>query len=208
MIEPIHSDEQHEEADALLPWYATGEIEPRDRAIVESHLATCGECREQLALERRLVDEFQTHSPEVDSGWDRLRGRIQGPKRPADKFGSAVQEMWQLLTRPAVAALAAAELAIIAIGGAVLSFSQPAYQALGSAAAPASANALVMFRSTATEREIGAALKASGAKVVGGPSPTDAYMLHIPLGHRQAAIARLQSSQVVKLAQPIDGGPQ
>lgn len=208
MIEPIHTDEQHEEADALLPWYATGEIEPRDRAIVETHLATCGECRDQLALERRLVDEFHAHSPGVDSGWARLRGRIEAPHPQRAKSRAVWQEIWQALARPAVAAIAAAELAIITIGGAVLSFSQPAYQALGSASAPASANALVMFRSSATEQDIGKLLKASNATIVGGPTPTDAYLVHVPGAHRKLALARLQSDAIVKLAQPIDGAAQ
>ena len=208
MIEPIHTDQQHEEADALLPWYATGEIEPRDRAIVESHLATCGECRDQLALERRLVDEFQAHSPDADAGWARLRDRIQAPRRASVRAGAVWREMWRILTRPAVAALATAEVALIAVAGAVLSFSQPAYQALGSAPAPASANALVMFRSSATEREIGAALRANGATLVGGPTSADAYMLHIPAARRQAALAHLQSNRIVTLAQPIDGAAQ
>jgi anti-sigma factor RsiW len=208
MIEPIRNDEQHDEADSLLPWYATGEIEPRERAIVESHLATCAACRDQLALERRLIDEFQTHSPEVDSGWARIRGRIQTPARQRPKVAQRFEEIWQLLTRPAVAVLATAELAIIAIGGALVSFSQPAYQALGSAPAPASANALVMFRAGATEEEIATALKANGATIVGGPTPTDAYMLHIAAARRQAAIAGLQSNAIVKLAQPIDGAQQ
>lgn len=208
MIEPMHTDRQHEEADGLLPWYATGEIEPRDRAIVESHLATCPECRDRLALERRVVDEFQTRSPEVDNGWARLRARIETPARRTLKVGAVLHEVWQLLTRPAVAALAAAELAIIAIGGAVLSFSQPAYQALGSASAPESANALVMFRSTATEQEIGKLLKATDATIVGGPTPAEAYLVHVPAAHRQLALSRLQSDSIVKLAQPIEGAAQ
>jgi len=208
MIEPIHTEEQHEEADALLPWYATGEIEPRDRAIVESHLATCGECREQLALERRLVDEFQAHSPEVDSGWARLRRRIESPSRRPARAGAVFQEIWQLLTRPAIAALATAEIALVAIGAAVVSFGQPAYQALGSAPAPASANALVMFQPNATEQQIAAALRAHGASIVGGPTPTDAYMVRVPGARREAALSTLRSERIVTLAQPIDGARQ
>jgi anti-sigma factor RsiW len=203
----MHDPAQHEAADALLPWYAAGEIDARDRAAVETHLADCAECRRQLALERRLVDEFQAHSPDLDSGWARLRGRIEAPAARRAKIRDAWDEFWGLLSRPGIAALATAQVAFLVVGGAALhSLSRPAYHALGSAPAPASGNALVMFRADATEQQIADTLRRSGATIVGGPTAADAFVLRVPAERRQAALARLQSAAIVKLAQPIDGG--
>jgi anti-sigma-K factor RskA len=202
----MHDPARHEAADALLPWYATGEIDAHDRAAVETHLADCAECRRQLALERRLVDEFQAHSPEVESGWARLRGRIEAPAAKRAKIREAWDEFWGLLSRPGIAALATAQVAVLVVGGATLhSLDRPAYHALGSALAPASGNALVMFRPDATERQIADALRSSGATIVEGPTAADAFLVRVPAERRQAALARLRSAGIVRLAQPVDG---
>ena len=196
----------HDDAEELLPWYATGQLEAADRARVERHLLSCGDCREQLVVERRFVDEFQAMTPEVESGWARLRGRIAGPVvRPA-RARQPFAEFWALLTRPAVATLAIAQLAFVVIAaGTLLSLSRPAYHVLGSAPVPADANVIIIFRADATEGEIRQALGGAGASIVGGPTSADAYLLHVAPNVRQASLAKLQADGNVQLAQPIDG---
>jgi anti-sigma-K factor RskA len=196
----------HDEAEELLPWYATGQLDAADRALVERHLLSCGNCREQLAVERRLIDEFQAMAPEVESGWARLRGRIDTPARVARPPRRPFAELWAFLTRPAVAAIAVAQLAFVVIaGGALLSLSRPAYHVLGSAPVPADANVIVIFDADTTEGEMRGALGAAGASIVGGPTSADAYLLHVAPAGRQNSLARLQADANVQLAQPIDG---
>ena len=138
----------HEQAEELLPWYATGQLDAVDRSMVEAHLSTCARCQRQLTVERKLIDGFQTVSPEVDSGWARLRGRIEAPvSRPRTSVGDFATDLWRLLTRPAVAALATAQLALLAVAAAIVPyFTTPAYDALGSSHAPPSANVIILFR--------------------------------------------------------------
>lgn len=199
----------HDEAEELLPWYANGQLDEIDRAKVDAHLASCAYCRQQLTLERQLIDEFQAMTPEVESGWARLRNRIGTPApliapRPAKP--SMLAEAWALLTRPAVAALATAQLALVVIaGGVLLSLSQPAYHVLGSAPAPSSANIIVMFRADATELDLRNALDAAHASIVGGPTAANAYLLHVAPADRPAALAKLRSDDNVQLAQAVDG---
>jgi anti-sigma-K factor RskA len=196
----------HDEAEELLPWYATGQLDAADRARVERHLLSCGDCREQLAVERRLIDEFQAMAPEVESGWVRLRGRIDTPVQVARAPKQPFAELWAFLTRPAVAAIAVAQLAFVVIaGGALLSLSRPAYHVLGSAPVPADANVIVIFDADTTEGEMRGALGAAGASIVGGPTSADAYLLHVAPAGRQNSLARLQADANVQLAQPIDG---
>ena len=196
----------HDEAEELLPWYATGQLDAADRALVERHLLSCGNCREQLAVERRLIDEFQAMAPEVESGWARLRGRIDTPVQVARPPRRPFAELWAFLTRPAVAAIAVAQLAFVVIaGGALLSLSRPAYHVLGSAPVPADANVIVIFDADTTEGEMRGALGAAGASIVGGPTSADAYLLHVAPVGRQNSLARLQADANVQLAQPIDG---
>lgn len=208
----------HHDAEELLPWYATGQLERDEMALVEQHLANCAHCRRQLAFERRMVDEFAAMTPEVDSGWARLRQRLDAPQsqepqivavpreRWRDKVANDVGAVWQTFSRPAIATLAAAQVAFVGIAGTLLyTLSQPSYQALGSAPPPQSANVIAMFSPDTTESEMTKLLRSNGAALVGGPTPTDAYLLRVPAASRQSALNRLRSDRHVLLAQPIDG---
>lgn len=196
----------HDEAELLLPWYAVGQLDEADRARFESHLYSCASCREQLAGERRLAGEFQAIDPELEAGWARLLARIEANSSPVSARSAQLREFWALLARPAVATLAAAQLAfVIFAGGLLLWLAQPAYHTLGSAPPPASANVIVIFNWDASEEDVRDALKAAGASIVGGPTSADAYLLHVAPRQRQAAIARLQANDNVEMAEPIDG---
>jgi anti-sigma-K factor RskA len=208
MPSPVRPETAHEEAEALLPWYATGQLEPADRALVERHLESCAECQRQLQGERMLIDEFQTLTPEIDTSWARLRSRIEPRQHRKPQWRQAVGEFWQLLNRPAVVALAAAQLAFVLAGTLALSLSRPTYYALGGAQEPASANILVIFRPETKEAELRDSLRSSGASLVGGPTAADAYLLHVPAQARPGALAKLRADKDVLIAQPIDGAAQ
>lgn len=218
MPDPVISElAPHDPAEELLPWYATGQLDPQERALVERHLSSCGHCRRQLAFERRMVDEFAGLSPEIDAGWSRLKQRLEAaepvrahvaavpPARWSDKLVIGVAALWQRVNRPTFAALALAQLAFVVVAGAVLlSLSRPSYRALGSAAAPQSANVIAIFRADTTEAQLRQLLQANGASLVGGPTATDAYLLNVPAASRAAALQRLREDRHVVMAQPID----
>jgi anti-sigma factor RsiW len=210
MTDPFSSKRgPHDEAEELLPWYATGQLDADDRAKVEEHLYSCGACRSQLAVERRMALEFQGMSPAVESSWARLKARLDPPLPSPASPPRFFADLSGLLRRPALAALAAAQLMFVVMAGALLvSLARPQYHALGSAPAPASANLIVMFRSAATEQAVRDQLQSAGASIVGGPTSTGAYLLHVDPARRQSALTRLQSASSVELAQPIDGGLQ
>lgn len=199
----------HDDAQALLPWYATGRLEEPDRVRVEEHLSSCSGCREQLAFERRMVQEFRSHAPEVDAGWTRLRQRIELQRRGPRLWSRSANRLRDFAKRPAVATLAAAQLAFVVIAGAVLlSLSRPTYHTLGSTSAPQAGNVLVIFRPDATVDDIRETLQSNRASIVGGPTSADAYLIRVPPKEREVAIARLRSDQQVQLAEPVDSAPQ
>jgi anti-sigma factor RsiW len=208
----------HHDAEELLPWYATGQLQGDELALVEQHLASCAHCRRQVAFERHMIDEFAQLTPEVDNGWARLKRRLEAPQplqvqqrsqaRQSwwDKVVSDCAELLQSVTRPAVAALAAAQVAFVAIAGTLIySLSQPSYQALGSAPAPQSANVIAMFRADTTESQLNEILRTNGASLVGGPTSADAYLLRVPAVSREKTLAKLRADKHVLMAQPIDG---
>ena len=208
MSEPIQADfNPHRETEELLPWYVTGQLEMGEQALVDQHVLSCAHCRRQLAFERRMIDEFATLSPEVDSGWWRMRQMIEA-RRPSlwDKILADAAALWQGFNRPAVAALAFTQLAFVVVAGALLlSLSRPSYRALGSAPPPPDANAIAMFRPDTTESQLRALLQANGASLVGGPTDADAYLLSVPASSREVVLTKLRADRHVTMAEPIDG---
>ena len=53
-IIPLHCS-PHEQAQALLPWYANGTLDAAESALVDAHLAACAECRASLDVEHALA---------------------------------------------------------------------------------------------------------------------------------------------------------
>ena len=202
---PIIADDQpHDDAEALLPWYATGQLDPADRGTVERHLSSCPRCQRQLADEHRLIDEFQTLAPEVDSGWSKLRARIE--PRPAWRPARAFSHVWRIANRPGVAMLAAAQFAFLVIAaGLLVSLSRPSYHALGSAPVTSAATIIVIFAPATRESHMRALLESSGASLAGGPTAADAYLLHVPASAQSSALAKLRADGDVRMAQPIGG---
>jgi Putative zinc-finger len=202
-------DDMHAEAEELLPWYSTGQLDGKDRAMVEKHLASCVACQRQLRFDQRMIEELGAFDPQVESGWSRLRSRIEqdesGRPRGLPIFGAA----WTILRRPAVAMLVAAQLAFVVLASAAfLSLSRPDYRALSGATQPPPANVIVIFRPDATQKDMLDSLHASAATVAGGPTPADAYLLRVAPQRRNAVLKQLQADPGVQMAQPIDGVAQ
>ena len=208
MVEQIVSGlNPHKGTEELLPWYATGQLDDDERALVEQHLSVCAHCRRQLAFDRRMINDFASLTPEADAGWMRLRRRVEARQSWRRRTVRAAAAARQVLSRPAIAALAVAQLAFVVLAASLLtSLSRPSYRALGSAPPPQSANAILMFRPDTTEPQLRLLLRSNGVSLVGGPTSADAYLVHVPLQTRPAVLARLGSDQHVTMAEPIDGG--
>jgi len=204
MPESLSASGAHDEAEELLPWYATGQLDAAERVRVEAHLSSCADCRQQLTSERRMIQEFRDLAPEVDAGWDRLRRRIE-PQRLGRYRPRLRGRAWNVVRHPAITALAAAQVGFLVLtGGLLLSLSRPDYHALGSTPASSSADVIVIFRADATEEDVRATLRAANASIVGGPTEADAYLLQIPRQQRKQGLARLHADDEVQMAEPID----
>lgn len=201
----------HHDAEELLPWYATGQLDGADLALVEQHLSSCAHCRRQLAFERRMIDEFASLDLEVDSGWARLKRRIelQGGRRHQDPWAwirGQAAGLWRGLRRPAIATFAVAQLAFVVLAGALLlSLGRPDYRALGSAPPSRAANVIAMFRPDTSELQLRKLLQTNGASLVDGPTDADAYLLRVPDASRARVLDRMRANPHVLMAQPIDG---
>jgi hypothetical protein len=195
----------HHGVQALLPWYARGRLDAVDLARVETHLAECADCRAEVAFDRRMAAAWVELPLEADRGWERLRARLATRRSVRARVASGWRAVrgaglrWGLAAAPA--AIAAAALVVV-----VPVLTAPRYRTLANAQGSPQANLIVMFHPAATERRMRELLRASDARLVGGPTVADAYLLSVPAAERAAALARLRASADVALAQPIDGG--
>jgi anti-sigma factor RsiW len=202
--------EDHRDIQALLPWFVTGELETLDRDRVQAHLEHCPECREELASESRLACEMAQlpatpGAADVEHGWRLLSRSLEGelPVRARDSG----RRSW-LKAGPWLPWAVAAQFCLLMLMGAALWWdgSPRIYHALGSAATAPDANIVVIFRPETPEHELRSLLKSSGARLVGGPTASDAYLLHVAPAARAAVVARLRQEREIVLVEPIDGG--
>jgi hypothetical protein len=212
--------DDHQAMQALLPWYVTGALEPAEREVVRAHLADCAQCRAELADERRLAPALAElpadNLPDVDSGWAALARQLDREEEPAasrDHFAAGRRAAGA----PASGrmggrrdwmrwAIAAQFAAIVVLGGLAWrgETSTARYHTLSSAQPPLTANLVVMFQPDTSEKAMRDMLRATGARLVDGPTSTDAYLLHVAPGVRTAALQTLRRNPAVSLAQPLD----
>jgi len=192
----------HDGLRELLPWYVTGQLDEADAARVEAHLEGCAECQAELRFEERLESEVARLPLEVEAGWARMRRRIESERPPRrGPQNLSIRAPW--LGWGVAAALT------LSLGLVLAPSLRPAppddgYHALGAAPAVEPGNVVVIFRPDTTEKAMREALKATGARLVDGPTPADAYVLRVPAAQRDAALANLRARREIVLAQPID----
>ena len=200
----LHGD-LHEEALMLLPWYATGQLDQEERAAVEAHLAVCAACQTELSVERKLRSHVAGLPVDEATGWARLCDQLESRAPEASRR----PPMWRTLFQQPFAGWALAAqlvLAVIALSLLVPAQRPSPYRTLSDVSAPAAnGNAIIIFRPDVTEAAFRQMLVATGARLVGGPTSSHAYMLQISPADRQAALARLRARPEVVLAEPIDG---
>ena len=211
----------HQQVQMLLPWYMNGTLDAGEIVTVESHLAECAACRQDLVecADYRETLATDPGQPDVESGWAAMRSRIE--RTPALKSAVAAEHAnvvplhgsWLKRSVPvrwALAAQAAAAVLIVGAGRLMtpIAAPEPLYHALGSAPQAAPGNVVVIFRPDTIEQDLRGAVVTSGAELVGGPTASDAYVLRIASTKRDTALARLRANTHVVLAEPIDGSAQ
>ena len=208
----------HAAVQRLLPWYLTGRLETQEHDAVETHLAQCPECRAELETERQwqLLQPGHGAQVDVEDGWARMRARLGGeaaprpapaPAAPARRRGWSLPA-WQVGARLPARAWAAPALLSAALVMAIGLTLRPAaivgdYHTLA-APDPSGATAVVRFRPDATEAQIRQGLKDSGARLVDGPTVSDAYVVRLPREHYVASLDKLRREPGVALVEALE----
>lgn len=204
---------QHRQTWDMIPWLVNGSIAPLDRVQAEAHLATCADCRDELAFQSRLhaglaapvAGEFK-----CESGLAKLLSRID----EEDASGTVLQARstaphptkWLVRSLAAVVLLQA--VGIAALLSPWQGTEAPAYRTL-STPRPAAADAVVRFVPS-PELPLGQVqrvLAANGLRIVDTNATGTIYSLARidgrPAPSLDETIAELRRTHGVLLAEPI-----
>jgi anti-sigma factor RsiW len=194
----LDSDE-HREAQSLLPWLANGTLPPAELERVRRHVAQCDRCRADAAWQDALRDaaaSLPTAGSDVERDWAAMRAKLAPREARA----------WTRLGWPMLAGAQAVAMLVLAAVLVTRGVTQDAeYRTLGNTPAAPTANALVVFQPGASETQIRQALRTVRARIVDGPTATDAYLLHMP-SPTASELARLRSDAAVMRVESLQGG--
>ena len=199
VVIPMEHDE-HAAVQALLPWYARGQLGEDETGQVQRHLLHCTACRNELAAEHPMqtllgVAGTPPQGGDVEAGLAKMHALMDPPRRKPVAAPRWVP--WALGLQGAAVALL---LALVLMPRQ----DDPAYQGLSAAGtAPVVADALVMFQPDTTEKAVRELLQAQGAGVVAGPTETGAWLLRVDA----RGLAALRTAPIVQLAEPLQPGP-
>jgi anti-sigma factor RsiW len=198
--------EEHRRAQELLPWFLNETLDADEAAAVAAHLDHCVRCQADAAAQAalRAIPVDEGHAESLDHDWATLRVQLDTQREPARR-SFAPRQWWRQGLQLAVGIQAAVILVLaVVLVGVWLPPSEP-YRALGASASGADANVLIVFRADASEKDMREALRGAGARVVGGPTASDAYLLHLS-DPRAQTLAGLRAHPAVAQAESLQGG--
>jgi hypothetical protein len=215
----MENERAHRALQENLPWLLNGTLGGAELEAAQVHLRACAVCQADLDRLRRLREagaqtQTQTQTqPQCDPerALARLLPRIEMPAQPPAPPAAEVPAT-SLLRRAAndphwLRRAAFFQCGVILLLAALLAWpgeTVDAYRALG-ATPDAQAQAVVVFRPDTAERELRRIVRASGARIVGGPTVTDAYVLAMP-DASASRLAHLRAEPAVLLAEPLAAG--
>jgi hypothetical protein len=204
----IMNNERFEE---LLPWYANGSLGAEDRAWVDAYLEQNPEARSELDWYRSLQLRVRENHPVVPAtiGLARAMQLIKGDRPTLAERVSAFFGSMAMRPSYAMAALAL----VVVQSGAILSLLGSAREdaqeirALHAVRVEEAPMLKINFAPDAKEAEIRLLVVQVQGELAGGPGQLGDYYLRVPAGSEAAALARIQSAEIVQAASLAPGVP-
>jgi Putative zinc-finger len=215
---------EHESVRELLPWYANATLQPSEVLRVESHIATCGECRTELERCRRLCAatkdiDAQPWSPSP-AHFGQVLAHIDRADRIAANSTVNVTSLrglraWIAGTPRAVQwAFGTQSVLLLVMAGALVMAELPqrsSYETLSHSEEPstgARARVRLVLADDITGAQLRDLLQSVGGEIVHGPSQAGVYTIELGIGRtREAsmvgAVELLRANPKVRLAEPI-----
>jgi hypothetical protein len=221
MESPEGTRELHEQVSQLLPWYINESLTKDEHALVEAHLQHCQHCQQALANEHVLLNigEQNIAIPNVDAAFEKMMSRIEPSSAIATKevsnvphryvdFVNWIRTKWLLPVSIPMGWLVLPQFAVLLI--AVLAMTdllkyEPNYQALSNSD-PNSSNVVIVFKSKANLTEVTGALQRFDARIVDGPTVTNAYLLQVPGEQIERVVEELRMDKNVEYIHQLKDG--
>lgn len=204
----------HQAVQELLPWFVTNMLDADEAAFVQEHLRTCSQCQSDAECQRRLRAALAQVAPvsgtDAERAFTLLSARLEAPRRKS--FFAWLMALRELLRKepPWVRWVMAIEAAMIASLALLLAPQDrtlvASYRGLGTPGSHAGGNIIVTFRPGTTEQQLRHILQKSGARIVDGPTVTDAYVLSVPDMKQAEVVEALRSAPTVAQAHLLNGG--
>ena len=203
----------HEAARKSLPWLANGSLAGAELDSVQAHLRDCPQCRDELAMLSALREAGPGPAPDCDPdrAFARLLPRLDVPSNqpeaaapspaPLERWRARIAANDSYWLRRAVLLQCGLIAVLLALLARPVFDDRKDYRLLGAGTA-APARIVVMFQPDTPERELRRIVRASGARIVDGPTVTDAYLVGID-GDADAVLAKLRAEPAVQLAEPL-----
>jgi anti-sigma factor RsiW len=204
----------HRAVEELLPWFVNGTLEGEELALVEQHLRECFRCQHEVESLRELQAAYvgSEMAPDPAQSFQKLRRRLVETRTAARLMPRlpGLRRFCQQALLWAPWAVAAELVAIVVLGALVVSGGEPAapYRTLGASDAVrrATGTVVVVFDPRITEAELRRIVRATGGRIVDGPTGADAYVLELPAERQAATLEALRAQRAVVLAQRLDRG--
>jgi hypothetical protein len=200
MSGPSLPEAERDEVEMLLPWYATGKLDPSDRAKVEAYLAAHPEVARQLDLVRAERDE--TVAANEALGWpsaaatERLVAALPGarPGRAPRAVRGGLRQLRSLLVAPTASAVrwtAVAAAVVIAVQTVALatlvSQRTGTYRTASGGQAGDGIALLIVFADEAKASAISQLLADLDGSIVDGPKAGGVYEVRLRTEDRSQA---------------------
>jgi hypothetical protein len=202
---------RHEEVWELLPWQVNGTLAAEERELVERHLATCAECRDELERCRATAAEVRASAVAPTPHPAQLAKLLQRLEPEVKRASGALLARTPRAVRWLILGQAAALVALVATVVALAGRPAPFHTLSDAPAAAAPARQVrVVFAPETTEAELRQLLLAVRGEIVGGPSPLGAYAVSLPVGEGTeplpVVLAYLRAHSRVRFAEPVATG--
>jgi hypothetical protein len=220
-------DHHHQENWELLPWYVNGTLAGQELVRVESHLAVCHVCQEEvvrwrhIALATHLADESAPLP--ATAGWARMMARIDAIEANGQQAYHGWSTLWQQLRRVATlfqqtprlmrVALAFEGALTLLLAGVIVWQAQSTPRFYKTLSSPAALSRHVehirlVFTEEIREKEMRELLTSVRATIIKGPSQVGAYTVEVPLAENapatlQTILGTLRAHHHVRLAEPV-----
>lgn len=223
MNTPENDALRHRETWDLIPWIVNGRGDESARRRAEEHLASCADCRAELAFQReiqvalRSEQEPEVHDPQP--ALRRLWARIDAQQKPSDAppvsrvQGAAGDRRWlgKRLMQALVAAVAVEAMGLATLGAVLWVHTERAtdYRTLSTPAVTVQAARIrAVFAPTMTLGAVQSLLAQQKLQIVAGPTSAGVYAL-APLAAQPddvltATLQRLRAQPGVLFAEAID----